>query len=189
MGEHLSTNIAICGGRPAIIITMSVCTTSRENRACAVVRLSNASSSLNAVHIFVRAARNSHRCEKSRRAAHSTSREVCERYINCGWNLIRLAALEGQRERDVSPCVTHRMLIESLVSALEMNDRCGCCTIDSRDIFGKPRVDVKQCPGSLLDDNHLREAYQSYRGSQCCNSHSGRSFPGRRPDARSTSCE
>src|SRR5260221_12012304 len=141
MGEHLSTNIAICGGRPAITITMSVCTTSRENRVCAVARLSNASSSLNAVHIFVQAARNSHRCEKSRRAAHSTSREVRERYINCGWNLIRLAALKGQRERDVSPRVTHRMLIERLVSALEMNDRCGCCAIDSRDMFGKPRVD------------------------------------------------
>src|SRR5260370_5818408 len=140
MGDHLSTNIAICGWRPAIIITMSVCTTSRENRVCAVARLSNASSSLNAVHIFVQAARNSHRCEKSRRAAHSTSREVRERYINCGWNLIRLAALKGQRERDGSPRVTHRMLIERLGSALEIDDRCGCCAIDSPDIFGKPRV-------------------------------------------------
>src|SRR5215469_18240113 len=141
MGEHLSTNIVICGGKPAITITMSLCTTSRENRACAVARLSNALSSLNAVHIFVQAARNSHRCEKSWRAAHRTSGEVRERHINCGWNLIRLAALQGQCERDVSPRVTYRMLIERLVSALKMHDRCGCCTTDSPDIFGEPCVD------------------------------------------------
>src|SRR5258708_38756019 len=140
MAAHPSANIATCAERPVITTIMSVFITSKESPACAVAPLLNASSLLNGVLIFVQAARNSHRREKSRRAAHSTPWEVRENHINRSWNFIRLTTLQGKCERDVASRVTHRASIKCLISILEMHYSRGCGATDPCNVFGPPCI-------------------------------------------------
>src|SRR5215471_8301549 len=137
MGELHSVNIGIFGEKLAITTITSMCIASKESPVGAAERSSSALSSLNAVRIFVQAAKNLHRCEERRSAVQSASGKVREAHIDRGWNSKRLTTLERQCKRDIAPVVAHWMLIKLLAPVLKMNDCCSFCATDPCNIFGQ----------------------------------------------------
>ena len=138
MEGHLSASIATCGEKLATTTIMCAFITNRESLARAVARLSSVLLSLNAARIFVQIVRNLHRCEESRCAIQGDSRKT-ESYTNRCWNFNRLTPLESKCKRNIAPVITSRMLIERLVTSLEMYNRCSRCASNTLEIFGNPR--------------------------------------------------
>src|SRR5260370_9131611 len=103
---------------------------------------------LKEAHTFAPTAKNSHWSEKSRRALHRTPGEVREDHVDCDRYPVRLTPLKWQFERDISPVIARGLLIEGLISVLEMDDGAGRRPTAAHYVFVDPREDNNRCVGA-----------------------------------------